>query len=462
MSHLPRTHACPSFHAGAFSRRHALKVGGLGLLGFTLPGLLRAESLQKRKAPVARVKSVIFLFQFGGSTHIDMWDMKPDAPEGIRGPHKPIATKADGIQISEHLPRMAKVMDKVTLIRSMHHRMRNHNSASYYAISGHAPPVDDITLRDSPETMPAYGSVVDKLAPGPRDLPTFVSFPHVIADGVRTPGQAASFLGRLHDPLFIGQDPSKPDFALPELTLPAGLSYERLQHRREIQQRIDAQSRLLDYSATARGMDEHYLRALAMLNSPRLRKAFDLSQEPAAVRDRYGRHTYGQSCLLARRLVEAGVTFVTVSGAWGYFDHHGDEVRWGGIEKGLRPLLPIVDRTLHAIVTDLEDRGLLESTLILMMGEFGRSPVINKNAGRDHWPRVMSMIMAGGGLRHGQVIGSTDRHGHDIASRRVGPSDLAATVFQHLGIDLATQWIDQTGRPRPIVTEDGRPIEELS
>jgi uncharacterized protein (DUF1501 family) len=179
------------------------------------------------------------------------------------------------------------------------------------------------------------------------------------------------------------------------------------------------------------------------------------------MRDRYGRDSLGEKALLARRLVEAGSTFVTVSGAWGYFDHHGDEVRWGGIKKGLTPLLPSVDRTLHAIVTDLEDRGLLDSTLILMLGEFGRSPTINKNAGRDHWPRVMSMVVAGGGLRHGQVIGSTDRQGGDIESRRVAPGDLAATVFHHLGINLNSHWIDPQGRPRPIVADEGSVITEL-
>ena len=207
--------------------------------------------------------------------------------------------------------------------------------------------------------------------------------------------------------------------------------------------------------------DTYTQQAYDVLLSGRAQNAFDLGEEKDSVRELYGSGSLGEKALLARRLVEAGVTFVTVSGAWGYFDHHGDEVRWGGIEKGLKPLLPVVDRTLHAIVTDLESRGLLDSTLVLLMGEFGRSPVINKNAGRDHWPRVMSMILAGGGLRHGQVIGSTDRTGGDIASRRVGPSDLAATVFHHLGIDLETQWSDQQGRPRPIVTENGRVIEEL-
>ena len=248
--------ACAGFHATSLSRRDLLKVGGLGLLGLTVPKLLRAE--EAKKGPPARAKSVIFLYQFGGPSHIDMFDMKPEAPEAIRGSHKPVASKADGIAISEHLPRLAKVMDKVTLIRSMHHRMNNHNPASYYALTGHAPPVDDITLRDSPELFPGYGSVVDQLAPVGGAMPTAVSLPHVIGDGTITPGQSASFLGKQHDPLLITRDPNKPDFNLPELTLPANLSFERLMHRREIQKMIDQQSRLLSYSAQVRGFDAYY------------------------------------------------------------------------------------------------------------------------------------------------------------------------------------------------------------
>jgi len=216
---LPKhSFACAGFHATPFSRRHLLKVGGLGLLGLTLPKVLWAEA--QKNGPLARAKSVIFLYQFGGPSHIDMFDMKPEAPEGIRGSHKPVSTKADGIAISEHLPRLAKVMDKVTLIRSMRHHMKNHNPASYYALTGHAPPVDDITLRDSPELFPAYGSIVDRLAPVSGAVPTFVALPWVIGDGTITPGQGASFLGKTHDPLLVTRDPNKPDFKLPELNLP--------------------------------------------------------------------------------------------------------------------------------------------------------------------------------------------------------------------------------------------------
>src|SRR4051812_11717128 len=299
--------ACGGFGRSLVSRRHLLKVGGMGLLGLNMASLLQAESKSK-KLP-ARAKSVVFLYQFGGPSHIDMFDMKPSAPEGIRGPHKPISSSADGITVNEHLPRVAKIMDKVTLIRSMHHTMKNHNSASYYALTGHAPPVDDIRLRDSLDLFPAYGSVVDKLAPISGEMPTSVSYPYVIRDGAVTPGQHASFLGKVHDPFLVTQDPNASDFKLPELSLPADVPYERLTARRELQKMIDAQTRLLDYSASARGMDDYYEKALAMLHSEKLRKAFDLSAEPESVREKYGRTTYGQSLILARRLVEAGTKF---------------------------------------------------------------------------------------------------------------------------------------------------------
>jgi uncharacterized protein (DUF1501 family) len=198
-----------------------------------------------------------------------------------------------------------------------------------------------------------------------------------------------------------------------------------------------------------------------MVLSGKVQQAFDLSQESDDTKLAYGRESIGEKALLARRLVESGVTFVLVSGAWGYFDHHGDSVKWGGIEKGLKPLLPRVDRALYALVTDLEQRGLLDDTLVMMMGEFGRSPVINQDAGRDHWTNVMSMVLAGGGLPHGQAIGSTDSRGHGIMSGAVRPQDLAATTFRHLGIDLGAHWTSPRGRPTPIVTEGGRPIPEL-
>jgi hypothetical protein len=223
---------------------------------------------------------------------------------------------------------------------------------------------------------------------------------------------------------------------------------------------MDQLGRALDHPAMQQ-VDGYTRQAYDMVLSGSVQKAFDISRESDAMRDAYGRTSIGEKALLARRLVEAGVTFVLVSGAWGYFDHHGDSIRWGGIAKGLTPLLPSVDRVIYTLVNDLQQRGLLDDTLIMMMGEFGRSPRINQDAGRDHWTNVMSMIMAGGGFQHGQVIGSTDAHGDSIASQPVRPQDIAATTFRHLGIDPSSHWIDHRGRPVPIVTEGGRPIPEL-
>jgi hypothetical protein len=446
------------------SRRHLLKVGGLGLLGLTMPNLLRAEAIKKL---TARAKSVIFLFQWGGPSHIDMFDRKPDAPEGIRGPLKGIPSSLPGMHVCEGLERVAKIMDKVTLIRSMHHTMKNHNSAGYYALTGHSPPSDDQRLRDSLELYPAYGSMVDKLAPVREDMPTFVSYPHVISDGSITPGQHASFLGKRHDPLLVLQDPNSPNFNLPELTLPASLTIERLEQRRELQKLIDAQSRMLDYSAAAQGLDAYYEKALAMLNSPKLRKAFDLSAEPDKMREAYGRTNYGQSCLLARRLVEAGAKFVTVyfssniggqsteSGGW---DTHGfNNTRMYKIIPKYH--LPITDQTLPTLINDLETRGLLDSTLVLWMGEFGRTPKINENASRDHWPQCYTVLLAGGGVKRGYIHGASDKTGAFPAENPVRPDDLAATLYYMLGIDPQTE-VYGVGN-RPLVIANGKPVLDI-
>ena len=460
------TFACPNYHA-AMSRRAALKVGGLGLLGLSMPNLLRAEELAKVEKLKARAKSVIFLFQWGGPSHLDMFDMKPDAPEGIRGPHKAVASKADGIQVSEHLPRTGRVMDQVTLIRSMHHDMKNHNSAGYYALTGHAPPSDDQRLRDSLDLFPGYSSVVDAFAPGSGEMPTAVSYPHVISDGSVTPGQHASFLGKKHDPLLVLQDPNGSGFALPELSLPEGISIERMQARRELQKIVDAQARMMDHSAQARGMDGYYERAMAMLQSPRLRDAFNLTSEPEKVREAYGRTSYGQSCLLARRLVEAGTKFVTVyfsdsiggqktdRGGW---DTHGfNNTRMYPIIEKYH--LPMTEQTLPTLLTDLDERGMLKDTLVVWMGEFGRTPNINKNASRDHWPQCYTTLLAGGGVKRGFVHGASDKSGAYPAENPVRPDDLAATIYHALGIDPHTEM--RATANRPVMLADGKPVTEI-
>jgi hypothetical protein len=452
--------ACPSFPT-ALTRRRLLQVGGVGLLGLSLPGLLRAAGRGGRKV---RARSVIFLHQYGGPSCHDTFDMKPAAPDAIRGKYKPIPTKLGGVSICELLPRTAQVMDRVTLVRGVRHEMNNHNSAGYYSLTGYAPPTDDQRLRDSRDLFPAYGSIVDRLAPARAGIPTFVAYPYVIRDGSVTPGQHASFLGKRHDPLFINQDPNSPDFRLPELSLPANLSAGRLESRREMLRLIDRQTTLLATSARAKGIEEHYERALTMLSSPAVKKAFDLSSEPASVRDRYGRTTYGQGCLLARRLVEAGARFINVylsasiGGCQGGWDTHG----FNG--KPMYPildnyLLPLADHTLPTLLEDLDQRGLLGETLVVWVGEFGRSPRINKLAGRDHWPQCYTALLAGGGVKRGFVHGASDRIGAYPASDPVRPEDLSATMFELLGIDPKTEVNDALNRPLPIST--GRVVTNL-
>jgi hypothetical protein len=454
----------PGFPAGRdiLDRRCLLKIGTLGLLG-----LNALEAGAAAKSRRARAKAVIFLHQFGGPSHVDTFDMKPNAPAEVRGEYRPIRTTAAGIQICDRLPRTAGVMDRVTLVRSLRHEMKNHNSAGYYSLTGMAPPTDDQRLRDSRELFPAYGSVVDRFAPGPAGTPTFVAYPHVISDGSITPGQHASFLGQTYDPFLITLDPNSVDFRLPELSLPANLNPQRLENRRAVMDLIDRSTRVLEVSARARGMQAHYQRAVSLLTSPSFRRAFDLSREAARVRDRYGRTTYGQGCLLARRLVEAGVKFVTVyfaatiggqSVGKGGWDTHGFN------NKPMYPVLnnylaPITDQTLPTLLEDLDSRGLLEDTLVLWMGEFGRSPRINKMAGRDHWPQCYTALLAGGGVKRGFVHGSSDRLGAHPATNPVRPEDISATMYHLLGMDPHTEMRDALNRPLPVST--GSVIEEI-
>jgi hypothetical protein len=448
-------------------RRKLLQLGGAGMLGLTLPKLLRAEDAAKVGPAIkARAKSVIFLFQWGGPSHIDMFDRKPKAPSDIRGPLKSIASACPGLEMCEQLPQTAKRMDKVTVVRTLTHTMKNHNSAGYYALSGHPPPSDDQRLRDSLDLFPAYGSVVNKLAPNATGMPTFVSYPHTIRDGSITPGQHASFLGKAHDPLFFKEDPNSPNFRLPELSLPSNLPIDRMQRRREMQKLIDRQAKLLEFSSEARGFDEYYDRAIGMLTSDKVRQAFDLSAEKPEVRDRYGRTTYGQGCLLARRLVESGVKFVTVyfadsiggrsttSGGW---DTHGfDNTRMFPIVEKYH--FPITEQTLPTLLDDLEERGLLEETLVVWMGEFGRTPKINANLSRDHWPQCYSVLLAGAGVKRGFIYGKSDANAMFPDENPVRPEDLAATIYHLLGINPESEIRDRNDRPLAIA---GRPVMEV-
>jgi len=430
------------------TRRGFLQTGLAGLAGVSLPSLFQQQALAAAAGQTTRKTNVVLFWLSGGPSHIDMWDPKPDAPSEIRGPFGHIPTKIPGIHVCEHLPLTASIMDRLTLIRSVDCSASNHTPITMQAGNPHAQRTND--GRDG-GGWPSMGSIAAKFrganAPG---IPGYVA----LADSLVADVWGAGHMGNEFSPV-SGKDLSG------RLKLVEGLSVERLGNRRALAEKMDNWKRGIGTNPDIASADQFTQQAYEVLTEGRVQRAFNLDEETPAMRDKYGRDSIGEKALLARRLIEAGSTFVTVSGAWGYFDHHGDEVKWGGIKKGLTPLLPSVDRTLHAIVTDLEDRGLLDSTLILMMGEFGRSPVINKNAGRDHWNRVMSMVMAGGGLRHGQVIGSKDKHGGDIETRRVAPGDLAATVYHHLGIEQNTNWIDPQGRPRPIVADGGKVISEL-
>jgi hypothetical protein len=436
------------------SRRAILRVGGAGLLGMTFPLFLAAAEKAK---PKAKAKAVIFLHQWGGPGQHETFDPKPNAPDNVRGWYtKPIATKLPGLHINEKLPEIAKIADKITVVRCMQHAtpMKNHNSAGYYALTGVVPPSDDIRLRDSIELFPAYGSIVSKFAPAEKGLASFVAFPHTISDGSQTPGQHATFLGKSHDPLLVTDNPNLDNFRLPELSLPEGITLERLGRRTDIMKLIDEQSDLLESSALARGVDENYQKAIAMLTSPKFKKAFDLADEKKEVRERYGRTTYGQSCLLARRVVEAGAKFVNVyysksiGGPGQGWDYHA--FRNENPLDRLKELLPTTDLTYSALISDLDERGMLDSTMVVWVGEFGRTPKINSGGGRDHWPQCYSAVLAGGGVKRGFVYGKSDKLAAAPIEGRVTPEDLSATMFAALGLDAETEVKDALNRPHPI------------
>jgi hypothetical protein len=429
------------------SRRWFLQTGLTGLAGLSLSNLLRSRA-RATSGALGQGKSVILFWLSGGPSHLDMWDPKPDAPSEIRGPFRAISTKVPGIQICEHLPLQAQIMDKLALIRSLDCQASDHTPITMQAGNPLARRTND--GKDG-GGYPSMGSVAAKFR-GPNDsgLPAFVG----LADSWVSDVWGAGHMGIAYQPVKGTELPGR-------LALAKNINVARLQDHNDLRRQFDQLRRELDANQAIALTDQYAQQAFDMILSGKARRAFRVDLEPVQLRDAYGRDSLGEKALLARRLVEAGVTFVVVSGAWGYFDHHGDEVQWGGIVKGLKPLLPRVDRVIYTLVTDLHSRGLLDSTLVLMLGEFGRTPVMTKTGGRGHWTNCMSMLLAGGGHRSGQVIGSTDSKGNAIKHRPVSPSDLAATVYRYLGIDLDSHWLDPQGRPIPIVTGGGRPISEL-
>jgi hypothetical protein len=452
------------------SRRSMLKASLAGMAGLSLPGLLRARDAGPAPAPGG--KAVILLWMAGGPSHIDTWDPKPDRPPENRGPFGVIPTRLPGVFVCEHLPKQAAMLDRFTLIRSVDARDSNHEPNKVFQTGNR-----DAEPRIDPgrERYPAIGSILAKFrganAPG---MPPYVAF-----QTSRTHIAHGGHLGAEYDPFIanraarlpiynnVGVDSGRAteaDF----FALPAGLSHERLLDRRALLSDMDSLRRRLDRSEPLATMDRYGQQAVEMLVGPRAREAFDLDREDPKVRDRFGPHLWCQQALLARRLVEAGVAFVTIdlsyhpaSGTW---DTHGDNIPpYGGISKGLKPLLPLFDHLITTLVADLEARGRLDDVLVIAMGEFGRTPRLGTQGstdGRDHWPSVMSMCLAGGGLRHGQVIGSTEADGGHIRSRPVTPGDLAATIYRHMGVPLDATYDDPLGRPLPIV-DRGAPIAEL-
>jgi hypothetical protein len=439
------------------TRRQLLRIGGLGIAGLSLANILRAEAAG---AATAKVNSCILLFYYGGPCQVDTWDMKPNAPVEVRGEFKSIATKVPGLRICEHLPRTARVADKLAVIRGMHHPMRNHNSAAVEALCGRTPLKGDLELlADDPNRFPNYGAVLSYLSKQRGEVPIHVALPHVLYNVVVLPGQTAGFLGAVYNHCQVTRDPSRPDFGIDELALPADLPLARLEDRRSLLSVIDAQTTRAEQLGRTRNMTTFQTSAFSLLRSERVRRAFDLSKENAILRDRYGRHKLGQSLLLARRLVEAGVRFVNVNDKV----RNGQLENWDSHENNFGrlkiDLLPPADQAFTALVEDLESRGLLDSTLVIAMGEFGRTPKINKNGGRDHWPDCYSVVLAGGGVRGGTIHGSSDKIGAYPASDPVTPGDLAATIFWRLCLDPATEIRDLVGRPYHIA--GGEPLRKL-
>ncbi|MCA9165223.1 MAG: DUF1501 domain-containing protein, partial [Planctomycetales bacterium] len=456
------------------SRRNMLKAGLAGIAGLSVPRLLQSQAAARAAGRAsASGKSVILLWMAGGPSHIDTWDPKPTRPIENRGPFGVTSTKLPGVFICEHLPKQAAMLDKFTIIRSVDAKGSNHepNKVMQTGNSEAAP-----RINPKGETYPSIGSVVAKH----HGANQFGAPPYVAFMKSRSHLAFAGDLGKRYDPFIaeqatrlpiytvIGEDTGQKTGA--ELfNMPAGLDTPRLNNRRSLLQQLDALRADLDASGTMDALDSYSQQAIDMVVGGQAREAFDIDREPAANRERYGNHLWCQQALVARRLVEAGTAFVTIdlsyhpaSGTW---DTHGDNIPpYGGIQKGLGPLLPLFDHLITTLVSDLDERGLLDDVLVIAMGEFGRTPQIGTQGstdGRNHWPEVMSMCLAGGGLRHGQVIGSTESDGGQIASRPVTPGDLAATIYRHFQVPLDTTYLDPRGRPNYVVLEDGQPLREL-
>jgi hypothetical protein len=437
------------------SRRAFLQASGLGAVSLLWQDWQSAQA-QQTTAPRAQSKRVILIFNAGAPSHIDLWDMKPAAGENVRGEFKPIPTAVPGIQVSELLPRLAKLAQHYTIVRSVHHQQTQHNTGMYWSIVGRPYPIDSTLINPSRSDYPSFGTLVGWLAR--RDgysgvLPPYVitPAPHCDSTVYITPGQYGGCLGSKFDPFVLNADPNAAGFKVPNIGLAEEVTNQRFADRRSLLGQIDRPSRL-----TPAGFEFDRTKAFAMVTATEVQRAFDLALEPPKVRDHYGRHSWGQSHLLARRLIEAGVKFVTtVNGPSIVWDTHKNN--FGQLKNSL---VPPMEQAFAALLEDLEQRGLLDSTLVIWMGDFGRTPIINKDAGRDHWPQCYSMILAGGGIRGGQLWGQSDATGGYPKNDPVSPADIHATVFTALGYDPhAITYLSPEGRPFPL--SEGEPLHRL-
>jgi hypothetical protein len=449
------------------SRRDFLRVGALGCLGLSLPQLLRAAPTSSAgEAGFGRAKRCLLLFLTGGPPQLDTWDLKPDAPVEVRGELRPIATRVPGIRISELFPRLARHADKYCIVRSVTHQCTVHTPAGYAMLTGVSHPSVNASsakeIRPSREDHPHLGSVLALVRPPRGGVPTFAALPEVIKDDAinEYPGQSGGFLGQRYDPFRIKADDDKSAFRVPDLVLPPGMSAARLEGRRALLPLLDRQLRAVESRGTFANLDAHYQQAFALIGSPRVRRAFQLDREPDRVRAAYGRHLFGQGCLLARRLLEAGTSLVTV-----YWHYEGpkDSPVWDTHANNFphlrERLMPPTDQALASLLDDLASRGLLKDTLVVCMGEFGRSPRINAHGGREHWPFVQSIVLAGAGIPGGSVYGSSDRMGAQPADKPVTPADLIATLLYLLGVRPGLELHDRSGRP--VRACEGKPLQGL-
>jgi hypothetical protein len=434
----PRRTDCEGVH-----RRDFLTAGAAGLLGLTLPDMLRAESAGGTTSAARPATGVIQIWLSGGPATIDMWDLKPDAPEEFRGEFRPIDTAVPGVAITEHLPGLARVMNHCALVRSLGHTITAHEPGTTYMATGNRP---------SPALeYPPLGSLAARVLSPRQGVPPYVTFA-ALREGVA--GAGPGYVGPAYGPFEVEGEPGRGEFQAHGVSLPSGFSPGDLEQREALRRRFDRGLRTLESTDVLAGLDRFHRQALEVLHSDRVRTALDLAREPDLIRDDYGRSSLGQGLLAARRLIEAGARFVTLGvGGW---DTHGDNFR------SLRDLLlPPLDKALAALIRDLSARGLLDETIVLCAGEFGRTPRVNGQAGRDHWARSMSVFLAGGGIPGGTVVGATDERGIAPSRDACSPDDLAATVFKRLGFPSRHEVRSASGRPIAIFRE-GRCLEPLA